>query len=65
MTITRREDGMQSSGIVYIRINNTRVPVSSKPFVGKTRADVIRQALGNAQVRLYHQFLTAKFDARV
>lgn len=65
MTITRREDGLYTSGIVYIRVNSVKVPVSATPYVGKTVAEVISQAVGNAQVAMWRRLLVSKMRVRV
>lgn len=65
MLITRREDGIYTSGLVLTTINGMLRFVSTQPYVGKTVAEVIAQAVGNAYVRHWRVSLSQKLRVSV
>jgi hypothetical protein len=64
MLITRREDGLYTSGIVYTTVGNKTLCVSTEPYVGATHASVIAQAVGNALVRQWRSGLVQKWSVK-
>ena len=64
MLITRRSDGLYTTGLVLTSINGQLQLVSIYPYIGKTRAEVIAQAVGNALVKHWRYDLVQKWSMK-